>query len=98
MSSTLYTFCTSFAQDRRLISEPGADLECDIGGVKVEEIGHQRDNKGLRDRLVEADRKRRVGVRKRLDLDGARTRAAVRCPSVSITGAVSAALPIWALT
>src|SRR5262245_53579912 len=52
-----------------VITQPRADLEDGVAGADVEQVGHQRDNERLRDRLVEADRKRDVGVGIDLQLD-----------------------------
>jgi hypothetical protein len=49
-------------QDRGLIAQPGSDLEDALMRLGAEEVGHQRDYEGLRDRLIEADRQRRSGV------------------------------------
>src|SRR5262245_42098248 len=56
-------------EDRRLVAQPGADLEHGIVFAEVQQIGHQRDNERLRDRLLEPDRKRNVGVGIRLKFD-----------------------------
>src|SRR5262245_30592577 len=45
-------------EHRGVIAQAGADLEHGVTGADVEQVGHQRDNERLRDRLVEADRKR----------------------------------------
>src|SRR6185436_15596414 len=46
--------------DGRLIPEAGPDFEHRVLRLDIEQIGHQRDDEGLRDRLVEADRQRRI--------------------------------------
>jgi hypothetical protein len=40
----------------RLIAQAGADLQHDIVLPRLQQIGHNGDHEGLRDRLVEADR------------------------------------------
>ena len=50
------------SQDRRLIAQPGPDLQHRIRGPHIEQVGHDGNDEGLRDRLAEADRHRRVGV------------------------------------
>src|ERR1700732_33425 len=52
-------------QDRGLIAQPGSDLEDALMWLGAEEVGHERDYEGLRDRLIEADRQRRVLVSER---------------------------------
>jgi hypothetical protein len=42
-------------------------LSCGLG---AEELGHERDDEGLRDRLIEADRQRRVLVSERGQEEG----------------------------
>ena len=49
-------------QDRSLVAEAGADLEHAVCRLRGEEVGHHRHDERLRDRLVEADRQRRVVV------------------------------------
>ena len=70
MTSMLYIFSRQRRDDCRLIPEPGANFEHRVIGLDIEQVGHQRDDKRLRDRLLEADRKRRIGVGMRLKLDG----------------------------
>ena len=52
-------------EDRGLVSGPGSHLEDPITRTGPDEFGHQRDDVGLRDRLPEADRERRIGIRRR---------------------------------
>jgi hypothetical protein len=55
-----------FGQDRRLIARPGADFQHAVPGLGIEEIGHQCDQEGLRDRLAFTDRERSVLIGKGL--------------------------------
>src|SRR5262249_59101698 len=63
--STLHTRTGKLGQDRGLIAQPGSDLEDAVMRLGAEEVGHERDYEGLRDRLIEADRQRRVLVNQR---------------------------------
>ena len=47
-------------QDRRLIARPGADLQHGIAGLGGQSLGHQPDNRGLRDGLAAGDGQRHV--------------------------------------
>ena len=49
-------------EHRRLIARPGAELEGDVVGLRRQQIGHQRDDVGLRDGLPVADGERPVQV------------------------------------
>ena len=49
-------------QHRRLIARPGAELERHVVGLRLQQIGHQRDDIGLRDGLAVADGERPVQV------------------------------------
>ena len=53
----------------RLIAKSGTDFENAVVGLDVEQIGHQGDDKRLRDRLFEADWKWDIGIRVGLNLD-----------------------------
>ena len=55
--------CGELAEDGGLIAGAGADLEYAIRDAKVEQLGHARDDVGLRDGLSLADRERVVAVR-----------------------------------
>src|SRR5215469_7243444 len=52
-----------------LIAKTGTDFENAVVGPDVEQIGHQGDDKWLRDRLFEADWKWNIGIRVGLNLD-----------------------------
>ena len=52
----------NFGQHRRLIAAASADLEHPVVGFEVEEIGHHRDDIGLRDGLFVADAERPIDV------------------------------------
>src|SRR6185369_13992631 len=56
-------------EDRSLIAETGPYLEHNVVGADVGEVGHQCNDEGLRDGLLEADRKRNVGIGIGLELD-----------------------------
>ncbi len=49
-------------QYRGLVAESGADVEHSVIGLDVEQLGHQRDDEGLRDGLAVADRQRLIQV------------------------------------
>jgi hypothetical protein len=55
--------------DGGLIAKTGADFENAVVGLDVEQIGHQGDDKWLRDRLFEADWKWNIFVRVGLKFD-----------------------------
>ncbi len=46
-----------------LIAASGPHFEDDILRIRIQDLGHVRDNVGLRDRLAVTDRKRSVGIR-----------------------------------
>ena len=52
-----------FVEHRRGVARARADVEQVLGAVEREELAHRRDDEGLRDRLVLADRERCVLVR-----------------------------------
>ena len=56
-------------EHRRRVAGAGADVEHALAAVELEELAHRRDDERLGDRLVLADRERRVVVRVRGDLD-----------------------------
>src|SRR6266436_4659074 len=56
-------------EDSGLIAKTGTDFENAVVGLDVEQIGHQGDEKSLRDRLFEADWKWNVGIRVGLIFD-----------------------------
>src|SRR6266478_99044 len=56
-------------QDRRLITEAGADFEDRIVGLNIEQVRHQCDDERLRDGFFESDWKRNVRVGEGSDLD-----------------------------
>src|SRR5580692_57520 len=79
-------------QDRGLIAQPGSDLEDALMRLGAEEVGHERDYEGLRDRLIEADRQRRVLVSERARKEGTkRCRGTLRI--AASTRSSRAALP-----
>src|SRR3569623_1478260 len=49
-------------QHRSLIAATGTDLQYDIARLGLQQIGHEGDNEGLRNRLTMADRHRRVVI------------------------------------
>src|SRR3569832_2696792 len=49
-------------QHRSLIAATGADLQYDIARLGLQQIGHEGDDEGLRNRLAVADRLRRVVI------------------------------------
>ena len=55
-------------QDRRLITQPGADFEHVVGRLQLEQIGHQGNDERLRDRLAAAAGQGHVVVGKGLQL------------------------------
>src|SRR6267142_1858813 len=56
-------------EDSGLIAKTGADFENAVVGLDVEQIGHQCDDKGLRDRLFETDWKWNIVIRVGLKFD-----------------------------
>ncbi len=52
-----------FREDRGLITYTGTDLQRYVARPQLEQIGHERDDEGLRDGLAVADRQRRVEIR-----------------------------------
>ena len=56
-------------EDCGLVAEAGADLQHSVLGADIEQIRHQRDDKRLRDRLLETDGKRNVGIGVWLEFD-----------------------------
>ena len=55
-------------ENRRLVAQPGADLERRLAGLRVQKVGHERDDERLRDGLPETDRQRHVLVGERPQL------------------------------
>jgi hypothetical protein len=51
-----------FCQQGGVVTQAGADLQHRVVRFERQQIGHQRGDEGLRDRLVEAERQRRVLV------------------------------------
>ena len=47
-----------FVQHGGLIAEPGADLQHLVAAREFQQVGHQPDDEGLRNRLAMADRQR----------------------------------------
>ena len=64
-----YTLAGQLREDSGLIAKSGADFENAVVDLDVEQIGHQCDDKGLRNRLFEADWKWKIGIRVGLKFD-----------------------------
>src|SRR5262249_39429488 len=62
-------FAGQLREDSGLIAKTGADFENAVVGLDVEQIGHQGDDKWLRDRFFEADWKWNIFVRVGLKFD-----------------------------
>jgi hypothetical protein len=80
-------------EDRGLIAQPGSDLEDALMRLGAEEVGHECDYEGLRDRLIEADRQRRVLVSERESQEGGRERCRGTLRIAASTRSSSAASP-----